>query len=49
MFSTQDQDGLVDRDRVQVLSVSLSGVGTGAEAVGALGLPEGGGDPVVFG
>lgn len=31
------------------MSVSLSGVGTGTEAVGALSLPEGGGDPVVFG
>lgn len=42
----QDQDALVDRDWVQVLSIPVSWVWTGAEAAAALGLPQGGGDPV---
>lgn len=29
------------------MCVRLSGLGTGTEAAGALGLPEGGGDPVL--
>lgn len=45
----QDQDVLVDGDGVHVVFVGLSGVGTGTEAVAALGFPEGGGDPVLHG
>lgn len=46
VLPVQDQDVLVDRDWVQVVCVSLSRVQTGTEAADALGLPDGGGDPV---
>lgn len=42
----QNQEGLVDRDRVEAVGVLLSGPEAGTEVAGALGLPDGGRDPV---
>lgn len=47
VLPVQHQDVLVDGDWVQVVSVFVSRVWTGAEAAAALGLPEGGRDPVL--
>lgn len=43
----QDQDRLVDRERIQVPSAMVSREGTGALAAGALGLPDDGRDSVL--